>query len=297
MREYVIGCSLSALLYSYYTGSPLLYTQQTIPFRFDCFEPYFCLDKIVDQPEPKEIVTLEQTKKQGLPKRDMWEKLHIMLSLAGKIPYADKIKSLRVSDKLKIITRKTKEVEFDKLVVFDDRDIQGIPQEAASRLEKYRVYDWINVYSGTTHNYDCFDSFGGSVIDRVIFYPTDRVDGNHNMKDIVCVSVMNDEQINDYRFSDTYVRFKVEKLMKEAGIKGARNGRDQKNPERYKYYAIKLESVERQIEKIGMNLQSDDERIIIDSRTPEQIIKDFRGTKPNGYLGKLTECLQSRIST
>ena len=56
--EVVIGATLSAFLYSYYTGSPLVYVQPNIPFRFDYFDPYFDLDKIVEQPEPKEFVTI-----------------------------------------------------------------------------------------------------------------------------------------------------------------------------------------------------------------------------------------------
>jgi len=107
---------------------------------------------------------------------------------------------------------------------------------------------------------------------------------------------MTEAQINDYRFSDTYVRFKVESLMKEAGIRGSRNGRDQLNPDRYKYYALKLESAERQIESTGFNSVVDNENVLLDSRSPEEIIKAYRGTKPKGYLGKIVKCLQT-IST
>ena len=295
-EELVVGATLSSLLYSYYTGYPLVYIEPNVPFRFDYFEPYFDLDKIIEQPEPREFVTLDLKKKVGLPKRDMWERLYFILSLSGKIPYADKAKSIRIEEDISIITRKRNIFDCERVRIFDDKQVQGLSQKISGEDKTFNVYDWISVYSGTTHGLDFITNISGSVIEEIIFYPSDRIDGNHNKKDVVCVSSMTEEQLNDYRFSDTYVRFKVESLMKEAGIRGARNGRDQLNPERYKYYALKLESVEREVESTGLSSESDNDRVIFDSRTPEEIIKKYRGTKPEGYLGKITKCLQT-IST
>ena len=296
--EVVIGATLSAFLYSYYTGSPLVYIQPNIPFRFDYFDPYFDLDKIVEQPKPKEFVTISSKAKQvGLAKRSMWERLHFMLSLSGKIPFADKVKAIRLENDLKVITaRKTNTINCKKVRIFDDREIQGLSQKIRREEKTFNVVDWISVHSGTTHGLDFITNISGSVIEEVIFYPSDRIDGNHNKKDVVCVSRMTEEQINDYRFSDTYVRFKVEALMKEAGIRGARNGRDQLNPERYKFYALKLESAEREIISTGFDSQSDDERVYYDSRGAQEMIEYYRGTKIEGYLGKINKCLQN-IST
>ena len=294
--ELVVGATLSALLYSYYTGYPLVYLEPSIPFRFDYFQPYFDLDKIVEQPEPREIITLDLKKKVGLPKRDMWERLYFILSLSGKIPYADKVKSVRIEEDINIITRKRNTFNCESVRIFDDKQVQGLSQKISGEEKTFNVYDWINVHSGTTHSLDFIADISGSVIEEIIFYPSDRIDGNHNKKDIVCVSSMTERQLNDYRFSDTYVRFKVESLMKEAGIRGARNGRDQLNPEKYKYYALKLESAEREVRDVSLSSETDDERVVFDSRTPEEIIKKYRGTKPKGYLGKIAKCLQT-IST
>ena len=294
--ELVVGATLSALLYSYYTGYPLVYLEPSIPFRFDYFQPYFDLDKIVEQPEPREFITLDLKKKVGLPKRDMWERLYFILSLSGKIPYADKVKSVRIEEDINIITRKRNTFNCESVRIFDDKQVQGLSQKISGEEKTFNVYDWINVHSGTTHSLDFIADISGSVIEEIIFYPSDRIDGNHNKKDIVCVSSMTERQLNDYRFSDTYVRFKVESLMKEVGIRGARNGRDQLNPEKYKYYALKLESAEREIRDVGLNSETDDDRVVLDSRTPEEIIKKYRGTKPKGYLGKIAKCLQT-IST
>ena len=295
-EEIIVGATLPALLYAYYTGSPVVYISPRIPFRFDYFDAYFDLDKIVDQPDPKQFVTLDRKKLVGYSRRNLWEKLFFMLSISGQIPFADKIKAIRIEERLKLITRKTNELDFNKVRIFDDKEVQGIQKKEDGADGSYDVYDWISVHSGANHSLDFIDDIAGSAIEEIIFYPSDRIDGNHNKKDIVCVSKMTEDQLNDYRFSDTYIRFEVEKLMKQAGIRGTRNGRDQLNPEKYKYYALKLKSAERQFIKTGFSHTSDNDKVVLDSRTPEEIIRQFRGTKPTGYLGKITECLQSRIS-
>ena len=153
-----------------------------------------------------------------------------MLSISGQVPFGDKVKSIRIEDKIKIITKKTNEFDFNKVRIFDDIEVRGISKESEAKERPYVVYDWINVHSGATHGLHFLDDVAGSVIEEIIFYPSDRIDGNHNKKDVVCISKMTEDELNDYRFSDTYIRFEVEKLMKEAGIRGTRNGRDQLNP-------------------------------------------------------------------
>jgi len=293
----VVGGSLSALLYSYYTGAPLVFIHPKVPFRFDYFEPQFDLDGIVPQGEPQEFVTFDRGPKVfGCAKWVLWEKLFFILSLGGQIPFAHKVNSLRIDEELRVVGKRSYEIGFKELRVFDDTGLQGISQKFESEEKKYRVLDWISVHSGTTHDCDFLDALETSAIERVIFYPSDRIDGNHNKKDIVCVSEMTEGQLNDYRFSNTYVRFEVLKMMKDAGIRGARNGRDQLNPERYKYYAIKLENAEREEERLGFSSRADREDIVLDARTPEEVINHFRGSELQGYTGKITECLQKLIS-
>jgi len=291
----VVGANLSALLYSYYTGAPVVYIHPKVPFRFDHFEPEFDLDNIAQQPEPRELISLEPAKQLvGFEKEVLWEKLYFILSLSGQIPFADKANSLRIdNEEMKVLGKRSHEIEFKELRIFDDRGIRGIPYKAAQEEKRYRVYDWITVHSGATHRFDYLDGLPSSIIEKIIFYPSDRIDGKHNMKDLVCISEMTESQINDYQYSNTYIRFEVLKMMKDAGMRGRRNGRDQRNPKRFLYYAIKIKNAERQIEPLGFDCVSDKENIVFDERTPEEIIEHFRGTEPQGYLGKIMKCLQN----
>ena len=83
------------------------------------------------------------------------------------------------------------------------------------------------------------------------------------------------------------VKFKVTEMMKEAGIRGARNGRDVNNPERYKYYAIKVEPAQRTIERNIKRYYEKDDRFDFRYDTLQEILDNLK--KPEGYLSKLIE--------
>lgn len=294
-EQLVIGSTLSALVYSYYTGFPILYTRVREPFRFDWFSADFDLDSIVDKPATRTLKTLDSFIEVGLEKRKMWSFLFFTLSLSGMILFGDKVNSIRVDgNRLRAITKRTKEIDFDKLIIFDDHELYGVGREALQD-NKYFVYDWINVKSGSNHEFDIFEYPDDDIVKKIIFYETDRINGRHNLKDAVVISELTQEQISDYRFSDTYIRFRAEKDMKSAGIRGTRNGRDQRNPERFKYYALNLEVAERQVDKIGFSTIVEASNASLDTRSAEAIIESFRNTKPSGYLRKASKCIARNI--
>ena len=78
--------------------------------------------------------------------------------------------------------------------------------------------------------------------------------------------------------------------MKEAGIKGARNGRDTYNPEIYRYYSPKIEATQREIIPDVKNYYEEDERFEFRYNTPEEIIEQFNNT-PDSYASKLLSLL------
>ena len=297
-RELVIGSSLQALLYSYYTGSPLIYLRKEIPFEFDCFPPYFDLSEWLENKEPIQQSTTGSTRLVGISKKDLWEKLYFMLSISGLIPFGDKIKTIRFEDDtVRAVCRRAYDIEFDKAVIFSDWQLQGLDGVIEDGEKQHIVYDWFSVKSGAKHEYDFLTVEDGSALKEILFYETKRAFSSTALKDLVAISHMTESELNDYRFSDAYVRIKAQNLMKEAGIKGKRNGRDQANPNKYKYYAIRLEAVEREVETIGFSNSSQNPKINFNSSTPEEIIKVFRGVKPNRYLQDINKCLQIDIST
>jgi len=125
-------------------------------------------------------------------------------------------------------------------------------------------------------------------VNTVHFYPSDRND-NTKLKDLVCVSYLTDEQLVDFSYSDTYVKFKLLDLFKQLGIRGARNGRDVNRPGHYKYYAVKLEPSSRQVVKRIVNEYESDERLIFNNSSLSEIAEE--PTVLEGYLKRVCDII------
>jgi len=168
------------------------------------------------------------------------------MSLAGLLPLGSKAQTLRQTGENKaraiLDHARAANFSFENIVIFGRNLLEPeIPPK------EYMVLDWMNVRSGMIHPFDRIESQSGFV-NCIHFYPSERIDGNHaDKKDLVSVSHLTREQLYDYEFSDTYARFEIIDKMKNAGIRGARNGRDTAHPTRYKYYAVKVESDRREV--------------------------------------------------
>jgi hypothetical protein len=272
----VIGGNLNAKMYAYYNKCPCIYGGNTSPFRFDLLE---------------QRVSLFETKN----KLQAFEKINFLLGLSGQLPMGDKVSSINIRDNiLKATTHDSRlgRFEFNKLIVFGDQEVFGLPLIKKQQIGKSRVLDWFDVRSGMEHDQNCFQT-EDEFVEKVIFYPSDRF-GNQTSgrirKDLVAISYLDESQINDFEYSSTMARFKILQLMKDAGIKGARNGRDMNNPETYRYYSPKIEATQREIIPDVTNYYEDDPRFEFRYDTPEEIIEQF-DNEPDSYASKLLNLL------
>ena len=279
-KEIVIGGGLSALLYSYYNNLPCIFSKPSIPFGFDVFDGGHDFS-FLGIKEPNRLV--------------IWQRLVASLSLGGLLPMSDKAVSLSIQEsRLKAVTSNSRlgRFDFEKLIIFDDRDIRGLPAVRKQQIGKCRVIDWFDVRSGMQHDHDLFET-EDDFIQKVIFYPSERF-GNQTSgrlrKDLVAISHLDEDQLDDFDYSDTMAKFKITQMMKDAGIKGARNGKDTYNPNIYRYYSPKIEAVERQIFKDVKNFYKKDKRFEFRYETPEEIIKLF-SCDPKSYASKITALL------
>jgi hypothetical protein len=234
-EKVVIGNSLDAVLYSHTNNLPLLLNSYNPPFRFD---------------------------RSG--KLDVYREVLSSLALSGLVPVSDKIQSIRIEDQMiKIITTRNLMVKvfFEELILFDDEKVYGLepPREIINEGE-VKVIHWITVNSGCKHSVDILET-DDEFVNKIFFYKSERIGGNHVFKDAVTLSCLKEEEINDVEHSDIYVKYKVKKLMKEAGIRGTRNGKDVDNPEKFKYYDIRLDVARREIIELRKNIYDDTEFI------------------------------------
>ena len=271
----VIGGDLRALLYAYDNELPVIYTDSRCPLQFDEIEH-----------ESLSVLGLDPSRPHK--QSELWARTNFFLGLSGLLPMGDNASGMRITEnQLSITTNNSRNIKFNfnKLVIINDDKIFGLPQVKKEIREKSRVIDWVNVRSGCSHNVLHLHS-DADFVKEIIFYPTDRSD-NRNLKDLVAISYLTDEELDDFNFSDTMAKFKVTEMMKEAGIRGARNGRDVNKPDRYKYYAVKVEPAHREIERNNIRHYEDDDRFEFRYDTLEEILNGLN--RPSGYLSKISE--------
>jgi len=205
----------------------------------------------------------------GRLKLDLYEELAYDLALKGRHPFVDRVSSVRVNleeSTLRVVTKRSRafKIKFNQLHVFDDEGVHGLPSRL-SDIERYRVLDWFDVRSGAKHGCEKLHS-DTDFVKNIFFYPSKRVSGNRDKKDLVCESYLTREQLYDIDYSDTIVRLKATNMMKKAGIKGTSNGKN-------KNLSIKLELREREVIPIKNYKRVEYNNLIIDDRTDEELYK------------------------
>ena len=285
-NEIVIGGSMEALAYGYAKQVPVIFCKPSPPLIFEHYEPAADLEKL--GVEPREIVLTSPAGKEvvGNPKAEVWQRLSFIMSLAGLLPLSSRATSISVGDDniLSIATNRARVVKFkfNKLIVFDKENLQGFAHTREEMLN-YKVIDWIDVKSGTKHEYD-FIKTEDEFVNRIYFYDSGRVFGK-GRTDAAVVSYLTAEQLDSYEYSDTYAKYKVTQLMKDCGIRGAKNGKCSKTG-KVKYTSIKIEPNRRQVIPIIKAGNSEHPNIIFVNNARGQM-PEF--ADPKGYLWKLTQ--------
>ena len=275
-NKVVIGSSLEALLYCFLTNVPFVYQECRCPHRFSFFESDIDLSCFGIQNTPRVLISPTGEKQVGAAKDILWEKLYFYLSLAGLNPLADKLSSIKLeNDILKTFTRKggMAKIKFNQLIVFDTEGFIGIPDPEFITPKRYKIYDWINVRRGLKHQFDLIEDPDTFFACSIIFYPTDRIDGDQVYKDACVISYLAEEELDDYQYSDINARFKTLYMMKAAGIKGPRNGYHPTEKTKQLYRGLKIETSHREKELLNQNRYKSTDNIIFNVDTFDDIIK------------------------
>ena len=291
-KELVIGHTVAAQLYAFLNNAPIVMAINERPELFEYLDPdvdtsIFSL--------PRQTNTLNTPSGSvifGNSKQQAWDHLMFINSMAGLVPLADKVSSLRLVDDrtLKVVTsgRAVVEIHFDKLVVFNHANLKGLP-EPVSKEEKFLVVDWVNV-SSTKHSLDMIET-SEDFVNKLVFYPSKRIMGNHtDKKDLALISNLTKEQLYDYQYSDTYARFKALDIMGDLGIRGPRNGKSTSNPDEYTHYRLKLEVTARDVLDRRVHYYEDQSTIFFNYQTEKDIIRDGQ-TSEKTYVRKLNRIL------
>ena len=267
----VIGNDLNAFLYSFINNIPIIRNIYSPPPFFDLFDLHNISYNSDLYDRTQRDLNLEKDK---IPKIDVWNYISTLLGLNGLSPLSDKVKTIRIQDNLlKVFTSNSRVVKFkfENLVIFDDRNIEGITSSYEKIKGKYRILDWYKVLSGCKHDSDYIlgdDDF----VKEIYFYPSEK---NPKFKHLVAVSHIAEECLMDPTYSEIYVRYRVLDMMREAGIMGRDNGIDKKT-NKQKRLSLKIEFQEREILSESKILYKEVGNIIFNDKVVEDIVKQHQ---------------------
>jgi len=282
-------------MFAYLNEYPIILNVDKPPEVFDFFEPDFNLGQFGFEPVEYELNLKNSVKTVGVPKFQVWQKLFFMLSMSGLCPLSLKAKIVRIAEnnQLKIATHRSRVIKcnFNKLFVFDNENVKGLPCELSDRILSVKVTDWFEVRRGNKHDIDYIKT-GEDFVREVFFYKAK----NRTAKDVAAISKMFPEQLLDPDYTDTFVRFKTLSLMKENGIKGTANGKNPRKPSESIYYLPQIEFTERDIEPVYDFKSFKEGDITFIALSPEEISTEYCLHHPTqGYLYKQSEQLAGDI--
>jgi len=241
----VVGSSLRALLFAFQNNYPILFTKPQKPFRFDFMHEGVDLSSLKIPQDTRTLNTFGDKKVVGPQKLLLWERLIFLLSLDSKVPLSNLCDSLRCVDNKIFCSNeysKIAEISFNNCYYFYDENTSGFVKEKTFDSRRYLCYDWVAFNRGGKHKIDYFET-KDDLVHKVWFYSSDRIDGNTPVKDACVLSILTQEQIEHFDYSETMVRFKLIHEMEQRGMKGLFNGCGPNG--KPKYYKFRTNSIGR----------------------------------------------------
>ena len=251
----VLGSSLNAILFAAQNFFPVVFSDFRKPFRFDYFDPDLDL-QYLNLPHglgPESLTTHKGLIEVGLPKSLVWERLMFLLSTSGRVPLSNLCRSIRADDNsISCYNEYSKiaEIKFNQCYYFGDNNVQGLFEQKVLDNYEYMCYDWIAFNKGGKHDIDFIET-GDDFVKRIWFYSSDRIDGNTPVKDACVLSVLNENQVRDFDYSETMAKFKLISEMESRGMRGQFNGYGPNgNPKYYKFKTTHMRREKHATEKI-----------------------------------------------
>jgi hypothetical protein len=197
--QLVIGSDLSALSYCYINKCPAIFLSVDKPYEYN------------EKANWQEDIAL-------------WNDMAYLLSNSKYIPFSDKITSIRLENEnqLKVITKYNlvTTINFDKLIISNDKNIEGLPLPTSKTNNDNWVIDWFNINIGAKHDLDFIEDKDNYLVNKVYFYQSRRKPYITDNKDLVSVSKISDDNLYKDEYNQNICRLKTIKMMQQAGIKG-----------------------------------------------------------------------------
>ena len=268
--EVVIGSNLSAILYAYVEQKPLLFKDYNPPFFYEHFDVNVPFENLFFTNVENTLRTPQGEIKVGVSKLEIYNRLLFVLSLSGLIPLSNKIQSIRIEDNsLKISTERARliRIKYNKLRVFNPEMIKGANIEI--KKEKKLVHDIFKIKC-EKHNYNLLN--GDDDFAQTAYFMNNEK--KTVSKQVLVVSKLTDEQLNDFDFSIVPLKYKLKKILQKNNIK-----------KRAYESKISLEHTKRSVYNFDTVSLQEEKNIIYDKRTEKQLCQNIVLTTHSRLLG------------
>ena len=211
-------------------------------------------------------------------KSDIWNKINVMLGLLSKRLSFENSASVKVlDDVIKIVSGNVVfKYKFQNLFIFDAIGIQIDNEIEKAHPTTFRVLDdfELSVLGPKQHNLDALYS-ESNFAKSLHYYCSGRVDGSDYITDCVVESELTYDQLNCLDYSDTMLRFVVERHLASLGVNGRlmsyyKSGRP-------KYRKPKVLHVSRSSYEIDNNIYKDTDNVKFLKLSLRDIVEE--GTK------------------
>lgn len=224
----VIGGSTEAILYAYKNKYTLI-----MPY----VEPLFPFQQAGDVTES-----------------EFRDRLLFLMGLDNLFPIPFPIGGVKIKNDcllVAIVDRGTVVYRFNKLHLFDDRNVKGMPKMLDIKSRQRTIVDWFIVKKGMKHHLDTVKRRGI----ELLFFPTERFAGRADFKDVVAITKASKSKLADFDKSSTSVKLEIEAIMEKEGIEN-----------------FEAEFAERQVIGFDLCTYEEDERILhLNNLTMEEI--------------------------
>jgi len=279
--QIVVGSCLNATLYAFIHHRPLLFTHAQRPFRFDYLSPEIDLDALKIDNQQKTLCSFESEHKVGVAKEILWERLLFLLALDGNLPLSNLCHSMRDNGNSLVCSNeysKIAQIRFDECVYFGDPGAFGLARQKDLDSADYICYDWVAFNRGGKHDIDYLET-EDQFVNKVWFYPTDRIDGNSPVKDACVVSCLSKAELLDFDYSQTMARFKLVHELEARGMKGLFNGYGPNG--KAKYYKFRTSSIAREKHCTVTTFEAVAENVKIAQDSEESLLESL----PSAFVG------------
>ena len=206
---------------------------------------------------------------------ELWTRINLMLGLLSKRIAFEDTHTIRVEeDAIKVSTGNTSfKYKFDKVYIFDSTSVQTDCRIKEAKDKTYIVMDDFELSILGPKRYHLEPIIGEKSFPKQLhFYSSDRVDGADYITDCIVESELTEEQLNLFDYSDTMVRFILERHLTSIGVYGRlmeyyKSGKP-------KYRKPKVVHVKRLVFEKDNSIYHDTERVKFLNLSLESIIEE-----------------------